>query len=96
VARLPPYPNEKIKHMKKTLLACALGLTLLGSSCLGPNKTWNSLHDWNTKVSESKWGNEAIFFGLTIIPVYSLVYLWDILVMNSIDFWSSDHPVAGK
>jgi uncharacterized Tic20 family protein len=81
--------------MKKTFLACALGLTLLGTSCLGPNKTWNSLHDWNTKVSDSKWGNEAIFFGLTIIPVYSLVYLFDILITNSIDFWG-DAPAAGK
>ena len=70
-------------------------LDRLRTSCLGPNKTWNSLHDWNTKVSDSKWGNEAIFFGLTIIPVYSLVYLFDILITNSIDFWG-DHPTAGK
>jgi maltose-binding protein MalE len=80
--------------MKKTLLACALGLTLLGTSCLGPNKTWNNLHDWNTKVTENKWGNEAVFLGLNIIPVYGLCYLADILIFNSIEFWDSGSKTA--
>ena len=76
--------------MKKILLACALGLSLLGTSCLGPDKTFNNLHDWNTKATDSKWGNEAIFLGLNIIPVYGLCYLADIVVFNSIVFWKGE------
>lgn len=76
--------------MKKTYLACALALSVLATGCLGPNKTFNGLHDWNEKVTENKWANEAVFLGLTIIPVYGICYLADIVVFNSIEFWKGD------
>lgn len=70
---------------KKLILAAALALG--ASSCLGPNPTFNDLNDWNQEVTDSEWGNEAIFLGLNIVPVYSLAYLADIVVFNSIEFW---------
>ena len=73
--------------MKKALIAAVLSLGLF-SSCLGPNKLFNDLHDWNMKVSENRWANEGIFLVCTIIPVYSIAYLVDIVVMNSIEWWS--------
>ena len=71
---------------KKLFLAAALAVGL--SSCLGPNKTFNDLNDWNDQVTENEWANEAVFIGLNIVPVYSLAYLADIVVFNSIEFWS--------
>jgi hypothetical protein len=79
--------------MKKTFLAGLLGLTLLGSSCLGPNNAFNGLHHWNRNLDESKWINELVFVGLTVIPVYSLCYLGDILIFNSIEFWGGENPI---
>ena len=76
--------------MKKTLLGCALAISLFGTSCLGPNQTFNKLHDWNKTVTSSKWGNEVVFLGLNIIPVYGLCYLADIVVFNSIEFWHGE------
>ena len=38
----------------------------------------------------SKWANEAIFLGLNIIPVYGFAYLADIVVFNSIEFWTGE------
>ena len=73
--------------MKKALVAAVLSVGLF-SSCLGPNKLFNDLHDWNMKVTENRWGNEAIFVVLNVIPVYGFAYLADIIVMNSIDWWS--------
>lgn len=81
--------------MKKALLAAVLGVSLLSSSCLGPNNTWNKLHDWNKQVTSSKWGNEAVFIGLNIIPVYGVCYLADIIVFNSIEFWKEGSTSAG-
>ena len=80
--------------MKKTFLATVLGLSLFGSSCLGPNNAFNSILHWNKNVTESKWGNEAIFIGLTIIPVIPLCYWGDILIFNSIEFWGGENPIA--
>ncbi|MFT5051092.1 MAG: hypothetical protein ACI8QZ_002500 [Chlamydiales bacterium] len=85
-----------MKLFKKTALAGALGLALLSTSCLGPDNTFNNLHKWNDELSESKWTNEAAFIGLTIIPVYSLAYLADILIFNSIEFWGGESPVESN
>ncbi len=57
---------------------------------LGPNKTFNDLNDWNQQVTENEWANELVFIGLNIVPVYSLAYLADIVVFNSIEFWDGD------
>jgi|RhiMethySRZTD1v2_1073278.scaffolds.fasta_scaffold163592_2 hypothetical protein len=81
--------------MKKSILACALGLTLLGSSCLGPNKWFNAVHDWNTKATDSKWGNEAIFF--FVGSWVGSIALWgDYVISNSIEFWSGDAAPDAK
>jgi len=80
--------------MKKTILGAALALGLLGSSCLGPNNAFDSLHHWNKHVTDSKWGNEGIFVLLTIIPVYGVAYLGDIIIFNSIEFWGGENPIS--
>jgi uncharacterized protein DUF3332 len=78
--------------MKKALVAAVLALGLF-SSCLGPDRLFNRLHDWNLKATENRWGNEAIFLGLTIIPVYAVTYAIDIIILNSIEWWSGDNPM---
>lgn len=75
--------------MKKTLIAAALSLGLLSASCLGPNKTFHSLHDWNNEFSENRWANEAVHLGLWIVPAYQISLLVDIIVVNSIEWWDN-------
>jgi len=82
--------------MKKSLLAASLALTMLGTSCLGPNNAFNNLNRWNQKVTDSKWANEGIFLVLNIIPVYGLWYYGDILIFNSIEFWGGDNPIKSN
>lgn len=83
----PPYPRTPEANVKKILIASVLSLGLF-SACLGPNKYWNKLHDWNTTANENRWVNEGIFLVFTIIPVYGITYLADIVVFNSIEWWS--------
>lgn len=78
----------------KTVLVCAmLSGSVLFSSCIGSFGLWNSLKDWNQGVS-NKFVNELIFLAFHIVPVYEVAYLADILVLNSIEFWSGSSPVA--
>ncbi len=79
--------------MKKSILGAVLALGLTTTSCLGPNNAFENLHQWNRTVTDSKWANEGIFLVLTILPVYSLFYLADIIIFNSIEFWGMDNPV---
>jgi hypothetical protein len=82
--------------MKNSRRAFVLALTLLCSGCVGPFNAFNGLSHWNSKVTDSKWANEGIFLGLVIIPVYELMLLGDLIIFNSIEFWSGSNPIAGS
>lgn len=76
----------------KTFLVCAmLGGSILFSSCIGSFKLWHSLKDWNQGVG-NKFVNELIFIAFHIVPVYEVAALADLLVLNSIEFWSGSSP----
>ena len=82
--------------MKKTkmMAVCAiLSGSLLFSSCIGSFGLWNNLKSWNQGIG-NKFVNEIVFLAFHIVPVYEVAYLADILVLNSIEFWSGSNPVA--
>lgn len=81
----------------KKLIACSfLSLSLLFSSCLGSFSAFNHLKDWNQGVSDSRFVNNLIFWGLNIIPVYGLFFVGDAIIFNVIEFWSGSNPIAMK
>jgi len=67
--------------------------SLLFSSCIGSFALTNKLLSWNKQVG-SKFVNELVFVAFWILPVYEVSALADILVINSIEFWSGSNPVA--
>jgi hypothetical protein len=79
--------------MKKSFIAASLALGLFGASCLGPNKAFNAVHDWNMKVTDNRWANEAIFVGMVVVQVYGVCLFADYIVLNSIEWWSGENPV---
>ncbi len=80
--------------MKKSIICVAMASTLLFSSCLGSFSAFNNLKDWNQGVSDSKFVNNLVFWGLNIIPVYGLFFLGDTIIFNVIEFWSGSNPIA--
>ena len=54
---------------------------------------WSNLRDWNQGLG-NKFVNEIVFLAFHVVPVYEVAYLADILVLNSIEFWSGSNPVA--
>lgn len=94
-ANLAPRPEllcfPRTPPMKKIIAAAAL--TLGATGCLGPNNAANSLLNWNAEVSDQDVVNEAVFIGMTIIPVYPIAYAADVLVFNTIEYWGGGNPV---
>ena len=82
----------KIKHLK--VAAIMLAGTLLTSSCVGSFQLFNHLAQWNKRATGSKFLNELIF--LIISPVYGICSLADVLVLNTIEFWSGSNPMASN
>lgn len=71
----------------------ALSGSLFFSSCIGSFGLFNKLLAWNQTI-DNKFVNELVFFAFWIVPVYEVAMLADILVINSIEFWSGENPVA--
>lgn len=83
--------------MKRRFLYAGLILAVCGglmtSSCIGKFALTNKLLTWNKGVG-SKFVNELVFFAFWILPVYEVSALADLLVLNSIEFWSGNNPIA--
>ena len=79
--------------MKKTFLASVLALGLLAPSCLGPDNLYHTVKNWNAQVSDEDWVNEVVFLAFIIIPVYGVAMFGDIVIFNTIDYWTGDNPI---
>ena len=82
-----------MRKTKVTVLCAIMSGSLLFSSCIGSFGLWNKLKDWNQGLG-NKFVNEIVFLAFHIVPVYQVAYLADIIVLNSIEFWSGSNPVA--
>lgn len=79
---------------KLTVIVLLISTSFLLSGCYGSFSLTTKLHQWNGQVSNSKFVNELVFFGLCILPAYELCCLGDALIFNSIEFWGGNNPVA--
>lgn len=83
--------------MRKNIMRVGLVLTICASlglsSCIGSFSLTNRLMSWNKTIG-NKFVNELVFLAFWILPVYEVSGLADILVINSIEFWSGDNPMA--
>lgn len=82
---------KKIKISVAALLIA--GGSMLFSSCIGSFSLTKSVMDWNSNVGK-KFVNELVFVAFWILPVYEVTALADLLVLNSIEFWSGNNPVS--
>lgn len=85
--------------MKKNTLTVsaviALAAMLPMQSCIGSFSLTNKVLSWNNQVG-SKFVNELVFFAFWILPVYEVTSVADLLVLNSIEFWSGNNPVEAS
>ena len=85
--------KEKGGNMLKKFIA-GLALALCLSGCMGHNGLTTKLLRWNLEQTENRWGRESIF--VVMFPVYLVCALADMLVLNSMEFWSGENPINGK
>lgn len=78
----------------KTLKSIILLMTgaFLMNSCIGSFGLFKKVLAWNKSATNSKFLNELIF--ILISPAYVLCGTADLLVLNTIEFWSGSNPMA--
>ena len=70
-----------------------VAFSIMFSSCIGSFQLTSKLKNFNDGIG-SKWVNELVFVAFCIVPVYELSALADVLVLNSIEFWSGKKTLA--
>jgi hypothetical protein len=82
--------------MKKLMLATMISGSVMLSGCLGQNALFNTVQDWNATATEEKFVNQGISFAFWFVPVYGLTLFADIVILNSIEFWTGTNPITNK
>ena len=85
---------KKIKALFLGLIF--LTVTLSQQGCIGSFQLTNNLYNWNKNELGNKWASEVVFLAFIVIPVYGVTILADGIVLNSIEFWTGDNPLAMK
>ena len=83
-----------IKKMMRTI-AVILTLMML-SGCMGHSALTSKVLRWNLETAESRWGREGVFLGLWITLVYPVCFILDLLIFNSIEFWTGENSINGN
>lgn len=84
-----------MKKINVKVLAIAMAGTLVMNSCIGSFSLFNKYAKWQCNMSDSKFLNAIV--GFVLMPIVGTITLVvDSLVLNTIEFWSGDNPVAHK
>lgn len=84
---------RKVKFAVAALLVAGSSLAL--NSCIGSFALTNKVLSWNRSIGP-KFVNELVFFAFWILPVYEITALADVVILNSIEFWSGDNPLSAS
>ncbi len=77
-------------------LIVVISLALLLPGCMGRMALTGKVGKWNLEITENRFGRAGMFIGLHIIPVYPITAFVDLLVINSIEFWTHENPLNGQ
>ena len=84
----------RLSRFRRTAVLTLTAVALVGTSgCFGSFNLTRKLWGWNKDVSNEKFVRELVFLGLNIVPVYGVAGLIDVIVTNSIEFWTGKNPV---
>ena len=85
-----------MKKISLKVAVCLLAGSFLFSSCfVGKYALWNKYISWQNNMTNNKYVNAIV--GLILVPIVGTICtLVDVLVLNSIEFWSGSNPVQAN
>jgi len=80
---------------RRSVLAVILLSTVATSGCYGTFPLVRKLYSYNDNVSSDKWVKELFFLATgVLLPVYAVASLIDVVLLNSMEFWTGKSGVA--
>ena len=75
-------------------LALALtGVMISQTGCFGEFGLTRKVYEFNQGVG-GKFVNQIVFWAMCVIPVYEVAGMLDVIIFNTIEFWTGSNPVA--
>ena len=84
-----------MKKISLKVMACLMAGSLLSSSCIGSFSLFNKYAHWQKTMTNNKYVNAIV--GFFLMPIVGGITLFvDAVVLNTIEFWSGDNPMASN
>lgn len=83
--------NRIVKLISMSMLVVLLTVGLAG--CFGNFAAVRKVYSINDNISD-RWVQQAAFWALTWIPVYEVAAFADVLIFNTVEFWTGSNPMA--
>lgn len=80
-----------IRLVSITMLLVILTVGVAG--CFGNFAATRKVYDFNQNFGD-KWINQVMFWVLNVVPVYYVAGVVDILLFNTLEFWTGSNPMA--
>jgi len=80
--------------MKKAYVLL-LVLAVFLSACTGSFRLAGKVYKFNREI-EDKWVEELVFLGFVAVQVYSVTLIVDMVVLNTIEFWTGENPISAS
>ena len=75
-------------------VALAAFLPLATVGCFGSFELTRKVYKFNKEIDPDKWIQEFTFLVISIIPIYGIAGLIDVLFANSVEFWTGENPIT--
>jgi hypothetical protein len=79
----------------KVMTVLLVGSMMCSSCMVGSFSLFNKYREWQTNMTSNKYVNAIVAYVLGSI-CYPITTLVDVLVLNTIEFWSGNNPMAAN
>ena len=84
-----------MKKFQLRVVVALLAGSCLFSSCIGSFSLFNKYAEWQREMTDNKFINAIV--GFFLMPIVGSITLFiDSVVLNTIEFWTGDNPVASN
>jgi hypothetical protein len=66
------------------------------AGCFGKFQLVRKVYQFNKDISHDKWVQWLTFLVLSIVPIYYIAGLVDMIVANSLEFWTGTNPIQAE
>ena len=65
------------------------------TACYGKFQLVRKVYRVNADIDPDKWVQWFAFIVLSVVPIYALALIIDLVLANSVEFWTGSNPILG-